>query len=1047
MKKLLLLLLLSPLAALCQTNTLPVGAGSKPAPTWFMQGSGATSRLISYSGGYYYPYLTVQDTLSGGKIATKHELLGIGGLIPTNGLQKISGVKDSIGLGAPITSPTFVSTSGQFLGFGSALSGVYINSIDTTQSDVEIFGTGDKYTAVSIISGRFGAKIAKRDNNTDNYQAISVGDKLASGNDSTTNQMLQQDERNHVGIESYADYSASYPTHPLALAQVNYVNSTAIAKADSVKNSTTFATIADMQAYTGTATSFFVTDSLRGGPFNFVASGLVTDGGVVIPRTSGGFCVRQYDVSKGVNVSWWGTSTASWNTAIKYAGAGGTINAVPKYVYPQTDEIIPLLNQTINGNGATLQRQHEASVLNTAIVNSTDMTITVASIPSTWKVGDFLQIWVTQSSVGCTLRNKITNITGNVVTLQYAVGTGQYNSQTSWAIGTAHVRKVFHQITGVINTAYTTNGSLLSSEFEINNLNFDGNYSITSDNVYWGVNTGIFAQSYNQHIKIIGCQFLNMPNDIVNGHGFYITKCFAKNSNNSFVHLSGDYSVDPKQIDSHIFDNSTDSTNRILSATGSMHSEGVITLSFSGGYVSIHDNNFKGGLDCALGMLSYSPSTQSGASRYLLFHHNKCFNFSGCFAGYNITSGGQLMKPGNIIIDDNIFSNCKTTSPFPATGSSNWALIDKTLWSNNILSDGTTVTTPIEVLNTTDYITNNTGATTQTAAIKISGAISGGAVLGTSLNISGGTSTVQSLIATGDVTLNSGSTATYGVNYLVGGLGQTTSITTMKAKNTSRGNTIGSLSNSTSLFLQGIAAPDNITTIRPEISMYRGANANPEAVFRQHTTSNTGFELAVGNGSVAPVTVAEGVYNTTSTFRIPSGVNFNLLGLTTVNGVLYGSNASGQVAQTAQGASGTVLHGGGATAPAFGQVVGADMAAQTITYSKIQVGTTGKLYGTASGTTFAEVTLGPAFSFTGTTLNIAGGQTTLVAGTKAITITGLTTSGRAKVTFVSIGGTVSTTWQYAAVCTANTLTITALTNAGTTNTTDTSVLNYSIDTF
>jgi hypothetical protein len=72
------------------------------------------------------------------------------------------------------------------------------------------------------------------------------------------------------------------------------------------------------------------------------------------------------------------------------------------------------------------------------------------------------------------------------------------------------------------------------------------------------------------------------------------------------------------------------------------------------------------------------------------------------------------------------------------------------------------------------------------------------------------------------------------------------------------------------------------------------------------------------------------------------------------------------------------------------------------------------------------------------------GQTTLVSGTKAITITGVTTGSRAFISFVSIGGTVTTTWQYAGVCTANTLTITALTNAGTTDTSDTSTVNYEI---
>lgn len=74
------------------------------------------------------------------------------------------------------------------------------------------------------------------------------------------------------------------------------------------------------------------------------------------------------------------------------------------------------------------------------------------------------------------------------------------------------------------------------------------------------------------------------------------------------------------------------------------------------------------------------------------------------------------------------------------------------------------------------------------------------------------------------------------------------------------------------------------------------------------------------------------------------------------------------------------------------------------------------------------------------------GQVALVAGTKAITISGLTTSSRAFRTLVSQGGTVSTTVDYECVCTTNTLTINAVTNAGsnTLNILDTSTINYFI---
>lgn len=71
------------------------------------------------------------------------------------------------------------------------------------------------------------------------------------------------------------------------------------------------------------------------------------------------------------------------------------------------------------------------------------------------------------------------------------------------------------------------------------------------------------------------------------------------------------------------------------------------------------------------------------------------------------------------------------------------------------------------------------------------------------------------------------------------------------------------------------------------------------------------------------------------------------------------------------------------------------------------------------------------------------GQTTLVAGTKAITITGLTTSSIALVSLVS-SLTGSSTVTYQAVCTANTLTLRANVAAGTINIADVSILNYAI---
>lgn len=71
------------------------------------------------------------------------------------------------------------------------------------------------------------------------------------------------------------------------------------------------------------------------------------------------------------------------------------------------------------------------------------------------------------------------------------------------------------------------------------------------------------------------------------------------------------------------------------------------------------------------------------------------------------------------------------------------------------------------------------------------------------------------------------------------------------------------------------------------------------------------------------------------------------------------------------------------------------------------------------------------------------GQTTLVAGTKAITIAGLLTTSKAFLQVVS-PLTAGSTVDIQAVCTANTLTITALIAAKTINVADVSIVNYMI---
>lgn len=102
----------------------------------------------------------------------------------------------------------------------------------------------------------------------------------------------------------------------------------------------------------------------------------------------------------------------------------------------------------------------------------------------------------------------------------------------------------------------------------------------------------------------------------------------------------------------------------------------------------------------------------------------------------------------------------------------------------------------------------------------------------------------------------------------------------------------------------------------------------------------------------------------------------------------------------------------------------------------------------ASANRWANI-YGTTVNTTNLTLNgivigaFTSGQTTLISGTKAISVAGVTTSSKAFITLVTPTGVTLTT-QYQAVCTSGTVTLQANVAAGTINTSDGSVVNYFI---
>lgn len=258
--------------------------------------------------------------------------------------------------------------------------------------------------------------------------------------------------------------------------------------------------------------------------------------------------------------------------------------------------------------------------------------------------------------------------------------------------------------------------------------------------------------------------------------------------------------------------------------------------------------------------------------------------------------------------------------------------------------------------------------------------------------------------------------------------------------------------------VQGAANPTGNLTVQSQVN---GAG------FNSIWSLNTAGFMVVGSGA-----------------QINSGL-LNVGGITNINGNLFINSSSSSTGAKFQNASGNEyldvlasgegfnirtnalglsamhLDGGNGGAATFGSLSNqgfAQVEAVKTTgaqFSAVYNGSNHTEFTTNSSGNLAIVPSGGTTTITGNlTLGTAGnalnitegtngrvGQTVLVSGTKAITITGLTTSSRAFVTLVSPSGG-SLTIQYQAVCTSNTLTLQANVAAGTINTADGSTLNY-----
>ncbi len=360
-----------------------------------------------------------------------------------------------------------------------------------------------------------------------------------------------------------------------------------------------------------------------------------------------------------------------------------------------------------------------------------------------------------------------------------------------------------------------------------------------------------------------------------------------------------------------------------------------------------------------------------------------------------------------------------------------------------IAGDGTYVTFPTNVSsfsNDSGYLTNTTG---DARFVKLSGSISTGlqiiqAAITTQLQLGYDSSNYLqiSIASTGSATFGlTGTTPTFTFNQGILSNAAATAVAFSSSATTTSSNllalSMGSAGTTSATLQLGGA-----TTTNYRISMRGSSSASPAANSSYGGTiigtqvvniASSGTHAIFAQLAVKPATV------TTGSGTVTAAATLLVEGAApAVTGLAAGSTYAIYSQAGTNRFTGNILN----DALTASQLVATDASKNLVSITDLPSGTTATTQAAADNSTKVATT-----AYVDRTKS---GNITLVAGVGTATVTGVSTGSLATLGFVSIGGTVTTTWQYKYAVTANTVTITAITNAGATNTLDTSVLTYRV---
>ncbi len=235
-------------------------------------------------------------------------------------------------------------------------------------------------------------------------------------------------------------------------------------------------------------------------------------------------------------------------------------------------------------------------------------------------------------------------------------------------------------------------------------INFDGNKANNTGSYSWQHNPTISLRGLGSIVR--DCKFYDSPNETVVGQGIRMDNCQGLRLNGSLFHISGLRNYGYSNKHSVITGCTTDSTNQI-STTITGHSEGVITTSFNGGWANVSNNRFYNGTGAVIGYIAPSNSTLSDDGvQDFIFSNNIARNFARIvWQLIDAPNFGMTDSVRNVIITDNVFFNCGTTTNDWSSYSSFIGWYPSLKIGDNVLSGGTIWTLPIMPANET-YVRN-----------------------------------------------------------------------------------------------------------------------------------------------------------------------------------------------------------------------------------------------------------------------------------------------------------------------------------------------------